>query len=309
LGAVDEEGEGAVTYSIVARDRGAGLMGVATHSQAFAVGQSVPWTEAGFGVIATQSVAEPFYGELGLSVMRGGLTAQESMDALKTIDPHPERRQLAMVDAHGGIAAYTGDSCIPEAGHVVSDNSCALANMAASPRVWEAMAERFEATSGHLVFRLMAALEAAEEAGGDVRGQRSAAIEVVRVERTGRPWRDRVADLRVDRHPEAIPELRRHVEFAVSYHQAVRGFEQALDGAPEEGLALFGRIPDEFADEPDHLMWLGLTQVAAGRIDDAAASFGKLRAAAPHFVPLVRRFPESGFLAEHADALDDALGR
>jgi uncharacterized Ntn-hydrolase superfamily protein len=299
--------ERTVTYSIVARDPDADLMGVATQSHAFAVGSSVPWAEPGYGLIATQSVAEPFYGELGLSLMRGGLTAQEALDALTSIDPHPARRQLAMVDSVGGIAVYTGDSCIPDAGHLVGRDCCALANMAASEAVWTAMVERFEATTDLLPYRLLAALDAAEEGGGDVRGQRSAAIIVVRTDRTGRPWHDRVVDLRVDRHPEAVSELRRLGEFSENYHRAVRGFEQALDGAPDEGLELFGRIRAEMLEEPDHLMWMGLAQVAADRIDDATETFERLRTVAPGFMPLLRRFPESGFLADHADALERAL--
>lgn len=296
-----------MTYSIVARDPVAGLMGVATHSQAFAVGSSVPWAQPGFGVIATQSVAEPIYGELGLSLMRGGLTAQECLDALSTIDPHPGRRQLAMVDSLGGIAATTGDSCIPAAGHTTGVECCALANMAAGPQVWEAMVERFEASTGLLPYRLLDALDAAEEAGGDVRGQRSAALMVVRSERTGRPWQDRVVDLRVERHPQAVAELRRLGEFMEGYYLAVRGFERALDGDPEDGLAHFAEVRSDMRDEPDHLMWLGLVQVAAGREGDARATFARLADRAPHFVPLARRFPESGFLAEHAEALDRVL--
>lgn len=293
-----------MTYSIVARDPETAEMGVATQSQAFAVGSSVPWGEPGFGVIATQSVAEPFYGEVGLDLLRGGMTATEALTALRSVDPHPERRQLAMVDTHGEIAAYTGDDCIAAAGHATGDGCVALANMAAGEEVWHAMVAAYEACPGPLVTRLLDALEAGEAAGGDVRGQRSAAIMVVRAERSGRPWSDRLVDLRVDEHPEAVRELRRLAEFGGVYHHAVRGFEEAIDGDPNRALEVFGAIDDRLAAEPDHLLWLALAQVAAGDVDAARSTFARMAAAAPHFLDVARRFPAAGILAEHAATVD-----
>src|SRR5947209_18517774 len=119
-------------------------MGVATESQAFAVGASVPFALPGFGVIATQSMAEPMYGSIGLDLLRGGFTAQEVLTALSSVDPHPARRQVAVLDVDGAFAAYTGSSCVEFAGSLIGDNCVAVANMAASAEVWECMVERFE---------------------------------------------------------------------------------------------------------------------------------------------------------------------
>src|SRR3954466_6915081 len=196
-----------VTYSIVARDPGTGEMGVATQSQAFAVGSSVPFALPGHGVIATQSMAEPMYGSVGLDLLQGGFTAQEVLTALSSVDPHPQRRQVAVLGVNGDLAAYTGESCVEAAGHLVGETCVGLANMASSPAVWEAMVERFEASAGPLPQRLLSSLQAGEEGGGDFRGRRSAAIMVIRATTTGRPWQDMVVDLRVDDSPDPLDVL------------------------------------------------------------------------------------------------------
>lgn len=280
-----------MTYSIVGRDRASGQMGVATHSQAFAVGSSVPWALAGHGVIATQSMGEPMYGELGLDALRGGLTAAEVLTALRSVDPFPERRQVAMADTHGGIEVYTGSECVAHAGHRVGNGCAALANMVASASVWEAMVTTFETTTGPLAHRLVAALHAAEAEGGDIRGQRSASVLVVRAVRTGRPWRDQVVDLRVDCHDEPVAELTRLVKLNDRYHQMVGAFELALDCNFGRALALLDELDaDGPFEEPDLLMWRAVVLGAAGRTADAAAIVEGLRQSAPQFVEVLRRF-------------------
>ena len=137
-----------MTYSIVARDNQTGEVGVATQSQAFAVGNSVPFALPGFGVIATQSMAEPMYGSVGLDLLQGGFTAQEVLTALSSVDPHPGRRQVAVLGVNGDLAAYTGEQCVDEAGHLQGDTCVALANMATSPAVWTSMVESFEGSAG-----------------------------------------------------------------------------------------------------------------------------------------------------------------
>ena len=149
-----------VTYSIVARDPATGEMGVATQSQAFAVGNSVPFALPGHGVIATQSMAEPMYGSVGLDLLQGGFTAQEVLTALSSVDPHPGRRQVAVLGVNGDLAAYTGEQCVDEAGHLQGDTCVALANMAASSAVWTSMVESFEGSAGPIAQRLLTALQA-----------------------------------------------------------------------------------------------------------------------------------------------------
>ncbi|HSK54720.1 MAG TPA: DUF1028 domain-containing protein [Jiangellales bacterium] len=285
-----------MTYSIIARDPDSGQMGVATQSQAFAVGSSVAWAEAGSGVVATQSMGEPMYGQLGLDGLRAGLTAEEALTALRSVDPHPQRRQVGMVDGTGMIAVYTGDACVAEAGHVVGDGCAALANLVRSARVWEAMVEAYEGASGWLPGRLVTALQAADAAGGDERGRRSAALVVVRAERSGRPWRDQLVDLRVDDDPDPVDRLAQMVAHSRRYHLTVEAFELALDGRPDEALA---RLPGEVAPEdtdPDIALWRAVVLAAAGRTDDAERTGAELVRRAPAFAEVARRFGPAGLV-------------
>jgi uncharacterized Ntn-hydrolase superfamily protein len=288
-----------VTYSIVARDPETGEMGVATQSQAFAVGNSVPFALPGHGVIATQSMAEPMYGAVGLDLLRGGFTAQEVLTALSSVDPHPQRRQLAILGVNGDLAAYTGESCVENAGHLVGDNCVALANMAAGPEVWESMVESFEGSAGPLAQRLLTALQAGEEAGGDFRGRRSAAIMVIRATTTGRPWHDMVVDLRVDDSADPITALGELLITKVRYQDVVRYFQQAIDGDPvtaDRELELLR--PMDPVTEPDQLMWRAVVAALAGREDDARAMLTDLASCAPQFLEAARRFGKAGLMPD-----------
>ncbi len=296
-----------MTYSIVALDPGSGEMGVATQSQAFAVGASVPWAAPGHGVVATQSMGEPMYGDLGVEALRAGLTAAEALRAIRSVDPHPERRQVAMLDGDGHIAVYTGDACVAEAGHLVGDRCASLANIVRGPRVWESMVEAFEASSGWLPARLMTALDAGEAAGGDDRGRRSAAVLVVRAERSGRPWRDSVTDLRVDDDPQPLRRLRHMIDHNERYHETVAAFELALDGQAAEAVERLPAPPDAAAsdsgagdgateDGADMLLWRAIVLAAAGR-DRAAADVGaELVRREPDAAGIGRRFADAGLI-------------
>jgi uncharacterized Ntn-hydrolase superfamily protein len=292
-----------VTYSIVARDAQTGEMGVATQSQAFAVGNSVPFALPGHGVIATQSMAEPMYGAVGLDLLQGGFTAQEVLTALSSVDPQPERRQLAILGVNGDLAAYTGASCVDAAGHLVGDSCVGLANMAASAQVWEAMVERFEGSAGPLAQRLLSALQAGEEAGGDFRGRRSAAIMVVRATTTGRPWHDMVVDLRVDDAADPLTALADLLVTRARYQDVVRAFQQAIDGDPvtaDRELELLR--PMDPVTEPDQLMWRAVVAALAGREDAAREMLGELAGCAPQFLEAARRFGKAGLMP--ADVID-----
>lgn len=293
-----------MTYSIAARDPVTGEMGLATQSQAFAVGSSVPWAEPGYGVIATQSIAEPYYGELGLDLLRGGMTATESLHAMRSIDPHPERRQVVMIDARGDVAVYTGDGCVAAAGHRVGEHCCALANLVVGPQVWNDMVDAFEATSGPLANRLVSALVAAEAAGGDLRGRRSAAVVVVRAERTGRPWQDQLVDLRVDDHDDPVTELCHLVETSDTYHDVVRGFELAIDGDPVRGATEIDELDLQRRDDPDLLMWRAAVLAMAGRADEAVDAFARLHRDHPQFVEAARRMVPAGIFTDKGAVLE-----
>lgn len=301
-----------MTYSIVVRDVRTGQMGVACQSQAFAVGSSVPWAMSGSGVIATQSMGEPMYGELGLDTLRGGLTAVEALTALRSIDSNPERRQVAMIDTRGNIAVYTGDACVPAAGHRQGEGCVALANMVVSEAVWEAMIDAWEHTEASVPARLARALHAAEAEGGDIRGKRSAAMVVVHPTTTGRPWHDRMVDLRVDDHEDPLGMLDHLLALNARYHNAVEAFDLALGGNTRDALARLddAAAPDPVRD-PDIALWTALVLALADRADDAARVLAGLSSAAPQFLAAARRFSEVNLLPPNTaiDRLLDGLQR
>ncbi len=213
------------TFSIVARDAESGRIGVAVQSHWFSVGPIVPWAEPGVGAVATQSLVEVSYGPRGLALMRQGLSAPEALEQLLAEDPDREVRQVAMIDARGRVAVHTGKLCIAEAGHITGDQFSAQANLMLNDKVWGAMAEAYGSATGDLTGRLLAALDAAQAVGGDIRGQQSAAILVVDGVKSDSAWAHKVVDLRVEDHPLPLTELRRLVKLNHAYDLANRGDE------------------------------------------------------------------------------------
>lgn len=175
---------------------------MAVQSRFFAVGAVVPWLEAGVGAVATQAIAEIAHGPDTLSQLRGGSAPADALAAVLGADAHADTRQVAVVDAAGRSAAHTGSSCIEAAGHIIGDGFSAQANMMWHPGVPEAMAAAFLASDGPLAVRLLGALDAAQLAGGDLRGQQSASLAVVAGAATARPGHDQVVDVRVEDHPK-----------------------------------------------------------------------------------------------------------
>jgi uncharacterized Ntn-hydrolase superfamily protein len=215
-----------LTYSIVARDKKTGELGVAVQSHFFSVGSVVTWARSGVGAVATQAMVDVKYGPLGLELMSGGKSAVEALNALLRADPHADQRQVAMVDSKGEVAAHTGPHCIPHAGHTTGDGFSCQGNIMRNERVWSAMREAYEANRGlPLAERLVAALEAAEEAGGDLRGKQSSAILVVSPELKPNTWEGRLIDLRVEDHPSPVPELKRLLRYQRAYEWANKGDE------------------------------------------------------------------------------------
>jgi len=197
------------TFSVVAYDPATGDLGVAVQSKFLAVGAVVPWARAGVGAIATQSYANTRYGPEGLRLLAEGLSAEETLARLLADDEERELRQVGIVDAQGRAAAFTGGECLAWAGHHVGPDYACQGNILVSEATVEAMAETFEATTGSLAERLLAALAAGQAAGGDRRGQQSAALLVVRERGGYGGFNDRYLDLRVDDHPQPIAELQR----------------------------------------------------------------------------------------------------
>jgi uncharacterized Ntn-hydrolase superfamily protein len=297
---VGKPGPLAHTFSIVARDSATGEMGVAVQSHWFSVGSVVTWAEAGVGVIATQSFIEPAYGHKGLELMRSGVPAPEALKRLLAADPQREVRQVAMIDAQGRVDAFTGKLDIQAAGHHVGAQYSVQANMMEKPAVWPAMASAFEQTRGDLAGRLLAALEAAQSAGGDIRGKQSAAILIVKAKSTGRPWvgADRVFDLRVDDHREPIVELKRLIRLQRAYAHANRGDELVSGKRIEEALKEYtaaGELAPEILELP---FWQAVTLVVVGRETDAAPIFRRVFAKEPYWADLVPRLPAAGQLPD-----------
>jgi len=211
------------TFSIVARDTVTGEMGVAVQSHWFSVGSIVIWGEAGVGVVATQSFVNPSFGPRGLSLLKNGLTPQMAIDDLLKLDPSKEVRQLAILDNKGNVASFTGKNCIKEAGNIVGNNYSVQANLMEKPTVWPAMSKAFENTKGTLADRMIAALEAAQKEGGDIRGKQSAALLVVNPTSTGKVWVDRKIDLRVEDSQHPIKELKRLLKVHKAYAYMNKG--------------------------------------------------------------------------------------
>jgi uncharacterized Ntn-hydrolase superfamily protein len=294
-----------VTYSIVGRCPDTGQLGVAVQSHFFGTGAVVPWLEAGVGAVATQAMAEVAHGPDGLARLRDGRTPEGALADILGPDDGAPTRQVAIVDAAGLAAAHTGALCIEYAGHVVGDGFTVQANMMDGPGVPEAMAAAFSASSGALAVRLVDALDAAQAAGGDIRGQQSAAVKVVAGEPSARAGHDRLLDVRVEDQVEPLPEIRRLVDLARAYRRMEDAEEAMTRGDLDAALAIY---VDSAAQQPDHHefpFWHAVLLAGLGRGEEARA------VAAPVFArpdgdrwrELVRRLPPAGLLPEESVAV------
>lgn len=295
------------TYSIVARDPVTGDFGVAVQSHWFQVGRAVPWAEAGAGAVATQSFTRIEYGPKGLQLMKEGKSAREALDALLAQDPQKDVRQVAMVDAQGRVAAWTGPKCIAAAGHQMGSGFSVQANLMDKPTVWPAMARAFEAAKGDLADRMLAALEAAEAEGGDIRGRQSAALIVVRARSTGEPWNDRLVDLRVDDNPAPLVELRRLLALHRAYDEMNQGDEAvAVDQIPKavEHYTRAAQLAPEIAELP---FWQAVTLFSVGKEDEALKLFREVFARDERWARLVPRLPAAGLLPGDAGKIERIL--
>lgn len=279
------------TYSIVAIDKDRGEMGVAVQSHWFSVGSIVSWAEAGVGAVATQSFVEVSYGPLGLELMRAGKSAPDALKALLHVDANADVRQVAMVDAQGRVAVHTGKKCIPEAGHIIGEGFSCQANMMLKNTVWKAMAEAYTRTKGELVDRLLAALEAAEAEGGDIRGKQSAAILVVKTKGSGVSWKDRIYDLRVEDSSEPLKEIRRLVMLAKAYAHMNKGDELMTEGKIKEALAEYSQAMQMVPDNLEMIFWPAVTMASTGRVEESLPLFKKVFTADPKWAELLRRLP------------------
>jgi uncharacterized Ntn-hydrolase superfamily protein len=286
------------TYSIVARDPATGEMGVAVQSHWFSVGFVVPWAEAGAGAVATQSFVDPTYGKGGIELMRAGKSAPDTLKALLAGDEGRDVRQVAMVDAKGRVAAHTGAKNIAMAGHITGEEFSVQANMMLRDTVWPAMAKAYRETKGDLAERMMASLEAAQAAGGDIRGKQSAALIVVGPKATGQSWLDRVYDLRVDDHPEPILELRRLLTLARAYRHMNDGDIAVEKGETERALREYSSAAKLAPGNAEMLYWHAISLINMGRTEDALPLLKRVYAIDENWRELTRRLPAAGLLKD-----------
>ena len=295
------------TYSIVARDAETGQLGVAVQSHWFSVGSVVPWAEAGIGAVATQSVVEVSYGPLGLERMRGGMAAPRALAELLMSDPGRELRQVAMVDGQGEVAAHTGARCISEAGHEVGQAFSVQANMMARRTVWPAMACAYQEARGDLADRLLAALDAAQAEGGDIRGMQSAALLIVEGERKQRPWEGVLIELRVEDHPEPLKELRRLLALHRAYEHMNEGDALLGKNRVEAALQQYRKAAEMVPHIAELPFWQAVTLADLGELEAALPLFRDVFRRDPSLVTLVRRLPAAGLLRDDASMIQRIL--
>ncbi|HET6824389.1 MAG TPA: DUF1028 domain-containing protein [Amnibacterium sp.] len=276
-----------MTYSIVARDPRTGAFGVAVQSHWFNVGSVVPAASAGVGVVATQANPDVQHKPRALAMLREGRSAAEIVPALLDGDPAAAHRQLAVVDRSGLAVGHTGASCIPAAGHVTGDGFVCQANMMRTADVWPAMAEAYQEALGRgFTTALLAALDAAELAGGDIRGRQAAAILVVPAEGTDA---DRVVDVRVDDAPEPLKELRRLVALNDAYVLAGEGDDLMAHGDFASAADRYTAAHEAAPGNDELRFWAGLGLITASMPDRGVALIRETIAADASWHELLRR--------------------
>jgi uncharacterized Ntn-hydrolase superfamily protein len=301
------------TYSIVARDAQTGQMGVAVQTHQLSVGRIVPWLEPGVGALATQSLANAAFGPMGLTMLAQGVEAARVIDALVATDPEADRRQVAVVDAQGRAAAWTGNGCIAEAGHHVGEGYSVQANMMTRSTVIAAMRSEYEQASGDLAARMLAALYAAQAEDGDIRGMQSAALVIVPADRTVPEIQRTLYNLRVDEHDEPLKALDRLVRLRRAQLISSQGDEALEAGDQTRALALWAQARELAPELEEMAFWqaveladyTGEATIAAAILRDGLA--GEKRR--DHWLDLIHRLETCGLIQRKgtAEALIKAL--
>lgn len=303
-----------LTYSIVARDKDTGELGVAVQSHWFSVGSVVSWARAGVGAVATQAMVEPSYGPLGLELMSSNRSATESLEALLKSDSKRDTRQVAFVDSKGDVAVHTGNKCFRFAGHVQGEQFSCEANLMRNDTIWHAMSKSFKKSSGvpksrrlPLAERLVAALEAGEEAGGDIRGKQSATVLVVSSTLFANSWMGRSVDLRVEDSPSPLLELKRLLRLQRGYEWANKGDEFLNEGKFEESFKAYEKA-GEFAPDIEELkFWQGISLVQAKRPKDAKPVLRQVFEKNKDWMQVARNLPKIGLLSKNPAILREIL--
>jgi uncharacterized Ntn-hydrolase superfamily protein len=293
-----------VTYSIVARDPATGAFGVAVQTYWFGVGSAVPWAQPGVGAVATQSFTEISYGPRGLEMMRAGSGAPETLAALLAADEGAEMRQVAMVDAEGNAAAHTGASCVDACGHVTGDGVSCQANMMERDTVWDAMMAAFAGAEGDLGARLLAALEAAEGEGGDIRGRQSAALVVV--PGSGDPW-ERTIDIRVEDSDAPLEELARLLNLSRAWDALGSAGDHLSEERFDDARAAYEKALTLDPDDDQIAFWAGNFYAQMGEMERAKELHARALAANPRWAPYLRRITAIELFPNDPDLMNQLM--
>lgn len=286
------------TFSIVARDAATGQMGAAVQSHWFSVGASVPHAKAGVGAVVTQSFTEVSYGPLGLAAMEKGTPAPKALADLIAKDKNENVRQVGFVDAKGRSAAHTGSKAIINACDIQGDGYSVQANLMENSTVCSAMSHAYETAKGDLADRLMAALEAAQGEGGDIRGMQSAAMIVVSGEKQDHPWEGRIIDLRVDDNPQPLVELRRLIVLNRAYNLMDAGDAAVTAGDMDKANELYSAAAELAPDNHEMVFWRAVTLASVGEVEESLPLFKKAFDMWPKWRELVPRLPASDILPD-----------
>jgi uncharacterized Ntn-hydrolase superfamily protein len=304
----DKDNPFAHTFSIVARDSQTGEMAVGVQSHWFSVGTAVCWGEAGVGVVATQSFVNKAYGLKGLELMKQGMSAVEVLNQLVTADEGREVRQVAMIDRKGVVTTHTGSQCIDYANHIIGKNYSVQSNMMLNNTVCAAMAKAFEASDSlPLAERVMAALHAAQKAGGDIRGKQSAALLVVAGQASDKPWDDRLIDLRVDDHAQPLAEMDRLLKLYRAYEHMNKGDLAVEQGDMNLAMEEYGAAMKMFPTNLEMQYWTAITLANNGETAKAATMLRKIYAADPNWRELTKRLPKVKLLNVGAAELKELV--
>ena len=284
------------TFSIVARDEKTGEMAVGVQSHWFSVGTEVPWAEAGVGAVATQSFVDKSYGPKALALLKKGFTPQQALDSLTKADPGRDVRQVAIIDTKGNTAVHTGKNCIQVAKNINGYNFSVQSNMMLGDSVCEYMARSFSQTAAKpLAERILLALEAAQRAGGDIRGMQAAAIIVV-PGKTTESWNNHSVDLRVDDSPQPLKELRRLYNVQLAYQHMNNGDlaveKNDMNLAMNEYNAAMKRFPANLEMQ----YWTAITLANNKQLDKALPMLKKIFTSDKNWKELTRRLPPVGLL-------------
>lgn len=281
---------------------------MAVQSHWFAIGSLVPWGMAGVGVVATQSFIDTRYGTSGIKLMEEGWSAKQALQAIKAADPHPEIRQVAMLDYKGNVATHTGKSCIRFAGHRSGKDYSVQSNLMIKEGVPEVMERAFLESKGTLAERLLKTLEAAQAAGGDLRGKQSAAILIVSGQLSQSPSASgRLVDLHVEDNTDPILELRRLYSLHRAYEHMNQGDLAIEEKRVEEALNHYAKAEKMFPENLEMKFWHAVSLVNSKRVAESLSLFRVIFGKEENWSTLIPRLSEAKIIPSEKEVTDQIL--